>query len=271
MGGGIARAVSTWWNSRWGRRFVIELAVCFVLLWIYRYVRFLARDQLVEAFANARRVVRLEQFAGVFVEDDLQRIVIDSRPIVAFLNRYYVTAHFSTTVVCLLFLYVRRPTLYPHIRRVLVMTTFVGMILHVVFPLAPPRMLSWHGFVDTLERWGPTVYSADTMRSTANQFAAMPSLHFGWAVIVAYAVLRAFRSRWRYVALVHPFLTLAAIVLTANHYLVDAAVAGVLVAVAVGADAAGRAVLHRSGGDEVDADHAALEPVGRSDPIPSPG
>ena len=92
-------------------------------------------------------------------------------------------------------------------------------------------MLSGHGSVDTLAVHGPRIYSADTTKSVANQFAAMPSLHFGWSVMVAVALIAVTRRRVRWLALAHPALTLLAIVATANHYFADAAVALVLVAV----------------------------------------
>ncbi len=90
-------------------------------------------------------------------------------------------------------------------------------------------MLPDAGFVDTLQRFGPRIYSTDTSKSVANQFAAMPSLHFGWAFIVAGAYVSIRRTRRSLWVMLHPAITLLAIVATANHYWLDAAVAGVLV------------------------------------------
>ena len=90
-------------------------------------------------------------------------------------------------------------------------------------------MLPDAGFVDTLQRFGPRIYSTDTSESVANQFAAMPSLHFGWAFIVAGAYVSIRRTRRSLWAMLHPAITFLAIVATANHYWLDAAVAGVLV------------------------------------------
>jgi hypothetical protein len=85
-------------------------------------------------------------------------------------------------------------------------------------------MLPDLGFIDTGRLFGPSPYG-DTSQGLANQFAAMPSLHFGWALLVAWGASRFSRSPWRRVLFVHPFLTLAAIIITANHYWLDAAVA----------------------------------------------
>ena len=92
-------------------------------------------------------------------------------------------------------------------------------------------MLSQYGFVDTLRVYGPSIYSRDVTASAANQLAAMPSLHFAWSVLVAAGVVWVLRSRWRIVVLLHPVITLLAIVATANHYWLDAAVGGVLVGI----------------------------------------
>ncbi|KJY29607.1 phosphatase PAP2 family protein, partial [Streptomyces katrae] len=106
--------------------------------------------------------------------------------------------------------------------------------LHLSFPLAPPRMLEAAHLVDTGQVYGPTVYraapDADTM---ANQFAAMPSLHFGWALMLALGMIAATRSRWRALWLLHPLATLLVVVGTANHYWVDAIVATLLLGAAL--------------------------------------
>jgi hypothetical protein len=93
-------------------------------------------------------------------------------------------------------------------------------------------MLPHLGFVDTLAEYGPRIYSTDPRRSVANQFAAMPSLHFGWALIAAWCVAGTVRNRWTRLLWVHPFLTLVAITATANHYWLDSIVAGAIVLLA---------------------------------------
>lgn len=109
-------------------------------------------------------------------------------------------------------------------------------MLHLLFPLAPPRMLPAAGLVDTGQVYGPTVYGATPATDTmANQFAAMPSLHVGWAVMVAVGLIVATGSRWRWLWLLHPAITLLVVVGTANHYWLDAIVVVALLAVAFAA------------------------------------
>jgi hypothetical protein len=119
----------------------------------------------------------------------------------------------------------------------MVVITLWGMVVHLVLPLAPPRMFPNLGFVDTARVFGPASYGAGSpYKGFANQFAAMPSLHFGWALVIAWAVLIATSSKWRFAVLAHPVITLAAIVLTANHYWLDAVVATILFVAALGVD-----------------------------------
>jgi hypothetical protein len=116
-------------------------------------------------------------------------------------------------------------------------TTFSALVIHVAFPLAPPRWFPDMGFVDTLQEHGPKIYDAEAISNTANQIAAMPSLHVGWALIGAWAIIKASTSRWRWIAALHPAGMTAAVVLTANHWWLDAIIAALLVALVWAADA----------------------------------
>jgi hypothetical protein len=215
-----------------GRRLVAELLMMGAVFAIYRQIRFLTRNDTDAAMDNANRVVDFERQFHFFSERTVQDLVMHSHTLVAFLNRYYVTVHFPLTVAFLLWVFFRHHDAYHRIRNTFVSVTIAALAIHVAFPLAPPRMLPDAGFVDTLQRFGPRIYSEDTSESIANQFAAMPSLHFGWAFIVAGAYVSIRRTRRSLWAMLHPAITLLAIVATANHYWLDAAVAGVLVVAA---------------------------------------
>lgn len=219
-------------TPRLGRRLVLELFVMGAVFAVYRQIRFLTRNDTDAAMENAERVVDFERYFHFFSERSVQDVVMHSQTLVAFLNRYYVTVHFPFTVAFLLWVFFRHHDAYQRIRNCFVSVTVAALAIHVAFPLAPPRMLSDAGFVDTLQEFGPRIYSADTSQSIANQFAAMPSLHFGWAFIVAGAYVSIRRTRRSLWMMLHPAITLLAIVATANHYWLDAAVAGVLVVAA---------------------------------------
>jgi hypothetical protein len=207
-----------------------ELLAMGLLFTGYRQVRYLTRNHTDAATSNAHRIVDLERHLGMFTERWVQNLALHSRAVIGFLNRYYVTVHFPLTALFVVWVLVRHRNAFRHIRTWLYVVTAAALAIHVAFPLAPPRMLDEHRFVDTLQRYGPRIYSSDTTQSIANQFAAMPSLHFGWAVIVAAGFVAIRRTRGSLVAFAHPVITLVAIVATANHYWMDAVVALALIA-----------------------------------------
>jgi PAP2 superfamily len=226
-----------WLHSRFGGLLVRELALVVALLLVYKYGRFLGKDHVDAALRNARDVIGIERTLGVFSEARLQDLVLSDTALIRFLNIYYLAAHVAVTAAAFVWLYVRHPATYRRFRNVMVVITLTGMAGHLLMPLAPPRMFPHLGFVDTARTFGPASYGAGSpYKGFANEFAAMPSLHFGWAVVIAWAVLIATTSRWRYLVILHPVMTLAAIVLTANHYWLDAFVATVLFAFALGVD-----------------------------------
>jgi hypothetical protein len=223
-----------WWHSRLGGPLLLEIVIVVTLLLIYKAARLLAEGDVNVAVHHARQVIDFERALGVFNEENVQRLALKSTAAIKFLNVYYLWAHFSVTIAILVWLYVKKPLGYISTRRVLVVVTALGLIGHAVYPLAPPRMFEGMGFVDTALKFGPNSYGdAGTYGNLANQFAAMPSLHFAWAVVVAWAVIKFASSRWRSLAVLHPVLTLLAIVLTANHYWTDAAVGLVLVPIGI--------------------------------------
>jgi hypothetical protein len=224
-------ALARWWRGRYGAQLGREVAMIVVLLVVYKLGRTLGRHETGRAFEHAREVLSFENWLGIDTERSWQRIALDHVTVVRLLNRYYASVHFPASIAFLVFVYVKAPKLVPHIRYLFVSVTAAALVIHLAFPLAPPRML--HGYVDTIAVYGPAIYQSAGVESVANQFAAMPSLHFGWAVLVAYGVIRALRTPWRWLVVLHPAVTLAAIVLTANHYWMDALVAGGLIGLAL--------------------------------------
>ncbi|MZD22701.1 MULTISPECIES: phosphatase PAP2 family protein [Streptomyces] len=204
------------------------------LFLVYKFGRTLADGHTAEAYRNAHLMWDWERLLRLPDEGSVQSALLHGDTLVHLANVYYATVHFPATVAFLVWLYLRRPAHYVWARRILTALTAAALLLHLTFPLAPPRLLDVAGLVDTGQVYGPTVYSAaPTTDSLANQFAAMPSLHFGWALMVAIGLIAATRSRWRVLWLLHPLVTLVVIVGTANHYWLDAIVAGTLLAAAL--------------------------------------
>jgi len=229
--GGDHRSFASWWRGRYGFRMFIEIALCGALLIVYRAIRTLNKTDMRVAFHNARSVLRFESWMGLPFEDNLQSWLIHHPTLIKLLNHYYIFFHFPAAIAFLLWLYLRQPNHYVPFRNLMAFVTFVALIIHLLFPLAPPRMMT--GFVDTMREFGPNIYPKNALDGAANQIAAMPSLHFGWAVIAAIAVIRVLHTRWRYLVILHPILMAMSIIATGNHWWLDAFAAGVIIALAV--------------------------------------
>jgi hypothetical protein len=227
--------VRRWWHSRFGAPFAREVLIVLSLLIVYKYGRALVSGESSRALRHAREVISMERDLRIFSEERLQQVVIGAGESVEWvLNSYYLVAHIAVTAIALLWLFFRHPDTYVRFRRVMITMILAGLAIHLLYPLAPPRMFPHLGFVDTGRSVGPASYGhGSAYAGFANQFAAMPSLHFGWALAVAWAVILAARSRVRFLIVAHPIVTLATIVLTANHYWLDAIVATLLFAAAL--------------------------------------
>ncbi|MCZ0982121.1 phosphatase PAP2 family protein [Streptomyces diastatochromogenes] len=211
-----------------------ELLLVTSLFLVYKFGRLFANGHEARAFRNADRVWDAERALHLPDEGTVQQLLLHAEPLVRTANTYYAVVHFPATLAFLVWLYWRRPAHYVWSRRVLALVTGAALALHLLMPLAPPRMLAASGLVDTARVYGPSVYGATPETdSMANQFAAMPSLHFGWALMVAIGLIAATRSRWRVLWLLHPLLTLLVVVGTANHYWFDALAAAALLGLAL--------------------------------------
>ena len=220
------------------------------LFLVYKFGRQLATGHTTEALHNAHRIWDLERTLHLPSEADVQSPLLHDGTLVHLANTYYATIHFPATLAFLIWLYLKRPAHYVWARRVLAVVTAAALVLPFTFPLAPPRMLAATGLVDTARVYGPSVYGPPASDHLSNQFAAMPSLHFGWALMVAVGLIvatrppvsphpgrgatrRGLRPGLRWLWLLHPALTLLVIVGTANHYWLDAIVATVMLAAAL--------------------------------------
>ncbi len=204
-------------------RIVKEIALLAVLFGVYNLGRFLSAEHAGSAFRHADELIRWEAWLGLPSEATIQHHALKIDGLAQLANVFYASVHFPLTAVVLLWLLIRRPAEYGKARWALASLTGLALIGHMFFPLAPPRMMP--GWVDTGVLLGQSVYGPSTHSGVANQFAAMPSLHVGWAFMVAVFLIRATRSRWRWLWIAHPLLTFTVVVVTANHYWLDGLVA----------------------------------------------
>jgi hypothetical protein len=209
----------------------LEIAMIVGFYFIYSAVRNLhggSGDTPPHAFDHAHQIMWLERHLGIYHEQTFQSWAMHFRPLIISANYFYGSLHFIVTIGAGIFLYRRFSDDYPRFRNTLGIATAIALIGFSLYPLAPPRMFP--GFIDTLER-DPAFWSFNSggMKSLSNQFAAMPSVHICWATWCALALGPRLKHQWaRILAWCYPVATFVVIVITANHYILDA-VGGLLI------------------------------------------
>ncbi|WP_284536683.1 phosphatase PAP2 family protein [Nocardioides sp. T2.26MG-1] len=226
----VARAARVAHGTR-AARAARELILVVALFGVYKLGRALVADQEGVALRHADLVRRLEDVLRLPSEAALQAAV-GSDALFRAANVYYTGVHFPLMVLFLAWGFARRaPHEYAWARNLLVLQTGSALLIHLAFPLAPPRMFPQWGFTDTMTILGPSPYDGAS-GAMANQFAAMPSLHVGWAVLIAYVVART-GPRWlAVITAVHAVVTVLVVVVTANHWWVDGIIGVLLLVVA---------------------------------------
>jgi amino acid transporter len=223
-----------WWGE-------VLAALAFYL--VYSAVRNLHHANATEAFQHARELIDLQKALGIYVEESIQAWALGIRPLVLFANYFYGSLHFIATAGVMIYLFRRWSDDYPLWRNTLAVSTAIALIGFALFPLMPPRLLPEHcderpalecrgeyDYEDTLAE-DPAFWSFNSgaVNKISNQYAAMPSVHCMWALWCACALVPRLRRRWaKLLAALYPVATVTAIVVSANHYLLDA-VAGFLV------------------------------------------
>jgi hypothetical protein len=218
---GSASSAKGWRRGRgW-----IEAVVLFVVYQSFEWLRTQTAGSPAAAQRNARQIVRAEQRLGIFHERAIQHWFLPHHFVIEVWDFYYGTIHFAVPVIALWLLWRRAPDRYRHHLNALAAATLLGLIGFWLYPLAPPRLLPAHyGFVDTAARIGGMgMFDSGSMRDTGNLFAAMPSLHLTWSTWCAIVLVPVLRPRWlKALAILYPAVTLASVVITGNHYLLDA-------------------------------------------------
>jgi PAP2 superfamily len=195
------------------------------------------------ALTRARWIWHLERVIHLPSEAVVQRAFLPHPLLVQALDLYYAVLHFPVLIACLIWLFTRYRRQYRHVRTTLVLFTASCLLVQLI-PVAPPRMLAGDGMVDTAIRYGQSVYGS-VAGFNADQLSAMPSVHVGWALLVALVVVQVSRSRWRWLVLAYPALTVLAVTVTANHYWLDGIVAALLLGLVLLVQRAARVALGR--------------------------
>ena len=208
---------------------VAQLAVVLVAFALYEAARHAMEPNWTQAFANARRIVSLEQILGVAWEQSLQRAFLAIPDLVEALNLFYFVGHFVFTGLFFVWLYRRSRNGFRSFRDGFLIATAISVVVHWLFPTAPPRLYAGVGLEDTLLLLSGIDIGSPTSSAYSNPVAAVPSLHAAYALGVGIGVVRYARSTWlRAAGFVYPPLVMLTIVVTGNHFVLDA-VAGIAV------------------------------------------
>ncbi|MFD8599526.1 phosphatase PAP2 family protein [Kitasatospora sp. NPDC059646] len=205
-------------------RLLFELALIGISYWLYSLVRNAVPEQAATAQKHSSWVWDFEHTLGIAVERSINHGVNSVTWLIVGMNYYYATLHFIVTIGVLVWLYRSHPGRYAATRTVLFITTGIALVGFYFFPLAPPRLMTDGGFIDTVkvhDTWGSMASGAGA--HVSNQFAAMPSMHIGWSMWCGLTIFFLARRTWvRVLGLAYPLVTLSVIVSTANHFWLDA-------------------------------------------------
>jgi membrane-associated phospholipid phosphatase len=201
---------------------------------LYEGVRGLVVRHSDIASANAHSLVSLEKSLGIFWEPHLQSLILGHDSMTEVSDWLYLNIQFTVNAVFLALLYTYRNDIFYFVRNMFFVAMGIALVVHLAVPVAPPRLLPGLGFVDTIHQVAHINQDSGAISLFVNPYAAVPSMHMCFALLVGVTIVRLV-SRWwlRALALAYPLLVLVVIVVTANHFLLDA-VAGALTALLAG-------------------------------------
>ncbi|MFJ4405884.1 MULTISPECIES: phosphatase PAP2 family protein [unclassified Streptomyces] len=215
-------------------RLWFEILLIGVSYWVYSLIRNAVPEQKAVALRHAASVWSFENHLGLAIERSVNHAVNSATWLIVIMNYYYATLHFIITIGVLVWLYRRHPGRYGPARLVLFVTTAMALVGFYFYPLAPPRLMTGGGFIDTVEvhhTWGSL--SSGNLAHVSNQYAAMPSMHIGWSLWCGITIAILAKHTWaKALGALYPVFTLTVIISTGNHFWLDAV--GGVVCLAVG-------------------------------------
>jgi PAP2 superfamily len=224
----MAVVVRRWLSVR--HSLAVEMSTVLVLYASYEAARGLVTGHRNVALRHAHTIAALERKLHLFVEPNLQHAARGVPDLLTVFGAAYLTLHLGVSASVLLWLHRSHPAAYPRVRTTLLLASATALLGFVVFPTAPPRMAHL-GVLDTVSS-GHVNLNHGLISQLYNPFAAVPSMHIGYALVVSAVLVRCGRARLiRLAGMTYPLLVLLVVVATGNHFLFDAA-AGALVAAA---------------------------------------
>ena len=209
-------------RPQWSRvaAFLTEMSLVAGLYTVWQLVGALPTRTVSAAARHGLWIWHIEQRLDLPSELAMQHGVINHPLWVQASNGFYAVVHVPALGAFLVWLYLAHRERYARYRNALAVLTLLCLVSHL-YPVAPPRLLSGVGFVDTGLRYHQSVYGSVGAAGMSDQVSAMPSLHIAWALLIAVAVISVSRSRWRWLIVLHPALTMLVVVVTANHFWLD--------------------------------------------------
>ncbi len=210
-------------------RLVREVLAIGAAALVYFLVRGLVHARGDVAIDHARDLIRIERELGLFHEEALQSLITPHEWLIDFVNWVYIWGHWPFLAGVFAWIVIARPRSYPKYRNTMFLSGLIGMAIFALYPVAPPRLVPGLDLIDTVTRQSNS-YRVFQPPALTNPYAAFPSLHFGWDLLVGMAVFFEARRWWtRAIGVVMPVLMYMSIVLTANHYIIDGIAGGALV------------------------------------------
>jgi membrane-associated phospholipid phosphatase len=204
--------------------------------WLYRLVRGMVDGRAAEAFDNARTLIDAERAMGLFVEPSVHAWAEGHEAIIDLASWMYVNSHFTITVVTLAWIYLRRNERFYFVRNMFMVAMGLALVGYAAFPTAPPRFMPEWGFTDSVASF--TGVSADSASADLlfNPFAAVPSMHVAFALMIGTTMATMARRRWaRALWWSYAPVVTFVVVATANHWWLDAFLGALVAAVSAAA------------------------------------
>lgn len=210
-----------------------QLLLFFVIYQGYQVVRGLVDGKQAVALANADRVIDAERALGTYFEPGLQSALLGHEWIIDLANFLYMNLHFVVTISFLAWLYLFRNRHFYFVRNMFLVAMGLALLGYALFPTAPPRLTPGAGVVDTINEFAGVNQDSNAVSLLVNKYAAVPSMHIGFSLMIAIPAIMLIRNlAVRAVWAIYPVIVFFVIVVTAQHYWLDAAAGAATAAVA---------------------------------------
>ena len=212
-----------------GRVGVHEIVVVVVSFLIYFVIRGAVVDRAGEAMVRAIHLIELEQRLHMYHELEMQSWILDHYWLIKLMNWVYFWGHMPLVIIVAVWLYVRHRKAYFITRNAFLASGAIGVVIYWLFPVAPPRLIPFAGFIDTMAAFDRVGYNAQEAKAFVNPYAAVPSLHFGWSLLLGVIVAWVSRKPLAYLfAVVWPVAMFLSVVMTGNHFILDTVAGGIV-------------------------------------------